>query len=117
MSASSRSRARTRTRTTRTPRRRATTSRTRRWTPAPTAALEAGMDGCEVLSMEEAAEHGDIFCTATGDKHVVSHSHMEKMKDGAILANTGHFNVEIGIAARRSLASDTRHARELVEEF
>jgi adenosylhomocysteinase len=80
-------------------------------------ALEAAMDGFELLPMARAAEVGDIFCTATGDKHVITRAHMETMKDGAILANTGHFNVEIEIPALRGLASDTRMAREFVEEF
>jgi adenosylhomocysteinase len=83
----------------------------------PMRALEAAMDGFEVLPMERAAPIGDIFCTATGDKSVVTRGHMERMKDGAILANTGHFNVEIEIPALRSLAADTRQAREFVEEF
>jgi adenosylhomocysteinase len=83
----------------------------------PLRALEAVMDGYEVLEMERAAEIGDIFCTATGDKSVIARAHMERMKDGAILANTGHFNVEIEIGALRSLASETRKAREFVEEF
>src|SRR5213083_1654439 len=63
----------------------------------PLRALEAVMDGFEVLSMPAAAKIGDIFCTATGDKHVISREHLAEMKDGAILANTGHFNVEIDI--------------------
>src|SRR6266581_3280242 len=83
----------------------------------PLRALEAVMDGFEVLSIPAAAKIGDIFCTATGDKHVISREHLETMKDGAILANTGHFNVEIDIPALKSLASETRHAREFVEEF
>jgi adenosylhomocysteinase len=83
----------------------------------PLRALEAVMDGFEVLQMEAAAAVADLFCTATGDKHVVAREHMEQMKDGAILANTGHFNVEIDIPALRSLASETRMAREFVEEF
>jgi adenosylhomocysteinase len=83
----------------------------------PLRALEAAMDGFEVLPMEQAARIGDIFCTATGDKHVVRREHMEQMKDGAILSNTGHFNVEIDIPALRQLASETRQAREFVEEF
>src|SRR6266704_2109501 len=58
----------------------------------PLKALEASMDGFEVLSLERAAEVGDLFCTATGDKHVIAREHMELMKDGAILVNTGHFN-------------------------
>src|SRR5918997_2850403 len=83
----------------------------------PMRALEAVMDGFEVLPMEKAAEIGDIFVTATGDKGVVTRAHIERMKDGAILANTGHFNVEIEIPALRQLASETRQAREYVEEF
>ena len=83
----------------------------------PLRALEAVMDGYEVLPMDKAAEVGDIFCTATGDKSVITRAHMERMKDGAILCNTGHFNVEIEIPALRSLAVETRHAREFVEEY
>ena len=80
-------------------------------------ALQAVMDGFRVLPVTEAAPIGDIFCTATGDKHVLRGEHFEAMKDGAILANTGHFNVEIDIPALKSLAVETRHAREFVEEF
>jgi adenosylhomocysteinase len=83
----------------------------------PLRALEAVMDGYEVLPMAKAAEIGDIFCTATGDKSVITRAHMERMKDGAILCNTGHFNVEIEIPALRSLAVETRSAREFVEEY
>jgi adenosylhomocysteinase len=83
----------------------------------PMKALEASMDGFEVMSMARAAEEGDIFCTATGDKHVITGDHMSQMKDGAILSNTGHFNVEIDIPALRALGADTRMAREFVEEF
>src|SRR5438132_6171881 len=83
----------------------------------PMRALEALMDGFEVLPMAQAARVGDIFCTATGDKHVIAREHLEKMKDGAILANTGHFNVEIDIPSLRSLAAETREARQFVEEF
>jgi len=83
----------------------------------PIRALEALMDGFDVLTMERAAEVGDIFCTATGDKHVLSAAHFKRMKDGAILANTGHFNVEIEIPALRELAVETRTARPFVEEF
>ena len=83
----------------------------------PLNALEAAMDGFEVMSMERAAAVGDIFCTATGDKSVIRGEHVERMKDGAILANTGHFNVEIDIPALRGLAAETREARQFVEEF
>ena len=83
----------------------------------PLRALEAAMDGYEVLPMERAAEIGDIFVTATGDKSVINRSHMERMKDGAVLANTGHFNVEIDIPALRGLATGTRTLRQFVDEF
>ena len=83
----------------------------------PMRALEALMDGYEVMTMEEAARVGDIFCTATGDKHVIDRRHLESMKDGAILCNTGHFNVEINISALRALATETREARQFVDEF
>ena len=83
----------------------------------PLHALEAVMDGFEVLSMDHAAEVGDLFITATGDKSVIRREHMDRMKDGAILANTGHFNVEIEIPALRQLATDVREARAFVEEF
>src|SRR5262245_13781723 len=83
----------------------------------PMRALEAAMDGFEVLPMGKAAAIGDVFCTATGDKSVITRAHMELMKDGAILSNTGHFNVEIDIPALRSIAKETREARQFVEEF
>jgi adenosylhomocysteinase len=83
----------------------------------PLRALEALMDGYEVLPIEEAAKVGDIFCTATGDKNVIARAAIERMKDGAILANTGHFNVEIEIPALKELAVATREARPNVEEF
>jgi adenosylhomocysteinase len=83
----------------------------------PLRALEAAMDGYEVLPMARAAEIGDIFVTATGDKSVIAREHMERMKDGAVLANTGHFNVEIEIPALRTLAVETRTLRPFVDEF
>jgi adenosylhomocysteinase len=83
----------------------------------PMKAIEAVMDGFMVMPMEQAAVIGDLFITATGDKNVIARGHMEKMKDGAIMANTGHFNVEIELPALRALATETRQAREFVEEF
>jgi adenosylhomocysteinase len=83
----------------------------------PLRALEAVMDGYEVMAMERAAEIGDIFVTATGDKDVIARRHLERMKDGAILANTGHFNVEIDIPALRGLAESSEPARPNVEAF
>jgi adenosylhomocysteinase len=83
----------------------------------PLRALEAVMDGYEVLPMERAAQVGDVFVTATGDKSVITREHFQQMKDGAILANTGHFNVEIEIPALRSLSVETRTLRQFVDEF
>ncbi len=83
----------------------------------PLRALEAIMDGFRVMPMAEAAPIGDIFVTATGDIHVVRKEHFEVMKDGAIVANTGHFNVEIDIPALEGLAVARRVVREFVEEF
>jgi len=83
----------------------------------PLRALEAVMDGFRVMPMAEIAPAGDIFVTATGDIHVVRKEHFEVMKDGAIVANTGHFNVEIDIPALEGLATSRRQVREFVEEF
>src|SRR5439155_18351994 len=83
----------------------------------PMRALEAAMEGFEVLPMDRAAAIGDVFCTATGDKGVITAEHMGRMNDGAILAITGHFDVEIDKPALRALATETRKAREFVEEF
>jgi adenosylhomocysteinase len=83
----------------------------------PLRALEAAMEGFEVLPMDRAAESGDVFVTATGDKHVIARRHLERMKDGAVLANTGHFNVEIELPALRQLAVSVTEARPSVEQF
>lgn len=83
----------------------------------PLRALEAVMDGYRVMPMLEAAEIGDIFVTSTGDKHVIDRPHFEVMKDGAILANSGHFNVEINIPALQALSIAVRHPRPFVEQF
>ncbi len=83
----------------------------------PIRALEAVMDGFEVTNMKEAARKGDIFVTATGDKDVIRKEHMELMKDGAILANAGHFNVEINIPDLESLAVEKREIRRYVVEY
>jgi adenosylhomocysteinase len=82
----------------------------------PMMALKAVMDGFEVMPMIEAAKMGDIFVTATGNKSVVRKKDMELMKDGAVLANTGHFNVEIDIRALESLAMGKTSIRENTEE-
>jgi len=83
----------------------------------PTKALEAVMDGFRVMSMHEAAKIGDIFCTVTGNKNVIAKEHFELMKDGAIVANSGHFNVEIDIPALEKMASSKRTTRGFVEEY
>lgn len=82
----------------------------------PVKALEAKMDGFEVLPMIEAARIGDVFVTATGDKNVIRKSHFLKMKSGAILANSGHFNVEINIEELKAITQKRRIIRENVEE-
>jgi len=83
----------------------------------PTKALEAVMDGFRVMSMEEAAKIGDVFCTVTGNKNVLAKQHFEHMKDGAIISNSGHFNVEIDIPSLEKLSSSKRTTREFVEEY
>ncbi len=83
----------------------------------PTKALEAVMDGFRVMSMEEAAKLGDVFCTVTGNKNVLAKQHFEHMKDGAIISNSGHFNVEIDIPSLEKLSSSKRTTREFVEEY
>jgi len=83
----------------------------------PTRALEAVMDGFRVMSMVEAAKLGDIFVTVTGDKNVLAREHFELMKDGAIVANSGHFNVEIDIPALERMSSSKRTTRPFVEEY
>ena len=81
-------------------------------------ALEAVMDGYRVMPMEEAAPLGDVFVTSTGDIHVLDRHHFEMMKDGAVLANSGHFNVEINIGALEELATDPpRRVRPSVGEY
>src|SRR5437868_7442004 len=83
----------------------------------PTKALEAVMDGFRVMTMNEAATLGDIFVTLTGNKHVIAKDHFDKMKNGAILCNSGHFNIEIDLEALAKVASSRRPTREFVEEF
>ena len=83
----------------------------------PTKALEATMDGFRVMSMPEAAKLGDVFCTVTGNKNVLAKEHFEVMKDGAIISNSGHFNVEIDIPALEKMSSSKRTTREFVEEY
>ena len=83
----------------------------------PTKALEAVMDGYRVMAMEDAAKLGDVFCTVTGNKNVLRKEHYEVMKDGAIISNSGHFNVEIDIPALENMSSSKRTTRNFVEEY
>jgi len=83
----------------------------------PIPALEAAMDGFRVMPMAEAAGIGDIFVTVTGDVNVISKEHLQVMKDGAILANSGHFNVELNIAALEEMAESKRRIRTHVVEY
>ncbi|MBI4667933.1 MAG: adenosylhomocysteinase [Elusimicrobia bacterium] len=80
-------------------------------------ALEAVMDGFRVMALKDAAKIGDIFVTVTGDTTVLGQSHFPLMKDGAILANSGHFDVEIDLKALRRLAKSVRPTRPMVEEY
>ncbi len=81
------------------------------------AALEARMDGFDVMPMADAAAIGDVFCTVTGNIHVIRPEHFRLMKDGAIIANSGHFNVELDLDGLAGLASERREVREFVEEY
>ncbi len=82
-----------------------------------TKAIEAVMDGFQVMPMAQAAPLGDVFVTLTGDKLVIRREHFEKMKDGAVLANSGHFNVEIEIPALEAMSTTKRTVRDYVEEY
>ena len=83
----------------------------------PVRALEAVMDGCQVMPIIDAAKVGDIFITVTGDKNVIDTAHFMVMKDGAILANSGHFNVEINIPSLESLAQSKRRIRSFIDDY
>jgi adenosylhomocysteinase len=83
----------------------------------PTKAIEAVMDGYRVMSMAEAAKIGDVFVTVTGNKNVIAKDHFEVMKNGAVVANSGHFNVEIDIPALEKMSKSKRTTRDFVEEY
>lgn len=83
----------------------------------PVRALEAVMDGHRVMSMKEAAPQGDIFLTVTGGLHAIDTQHFEAMKDGAVVANSGHFNVEVNIDALEEMSESKRTIRPFVEEY
>lgn len=83
----------------------------------PVRALEARMDGYRVMKMEDAAKIGDLFVTTTGNRDIITGAHFKLMKDGAILANAGHFNVEIDLEALRSMSEPPRTVRRNIEEY
>jgi adenosylhomocysteinase len=83
----------------------------------PLPALEAVMDGFSVMPIDEAAKIGDFFCTVTGNINVIRKEHFRRMKDGAIVANSGHFNVELDLPGLGELAKSRRHIRPFVEEY
>lgn len=83
----------------------------------PVRALEAVMDGYQVMPLVEAARRGDIFVTVTGNRHVIDREHFELMKDGAIVCNAGHFDVEINLEALRAMADGPREVRPYVQEY
>jgi len=83
----------------------------------PVPAIEAAMDGFRVMPMSEAAKEGDIFVTVTGNKHVIRGEHFEVMKDGAIVSNSGHFDIEIDLKALRSKSTDVKEVRNFTEQY
>ena len=83
----------------------------------PIKAIEAVMDGFRVLPMSEAAKVGDFFVTVTGNRHVIDKEHFEVMKDGAIVANSGHFDLELNLEALREMSSEVANRRPFVEEY
>ncbi|HEY9683946.1 MAG TPA: adenosylhomocysteinase [Oculatellaceae cyanobacterium] len=83
----------------------------------PIKAIEAVMDGFRVMPIDEAAALGDIFVTVTGNRHVVDKAHFEKMKDGAIVCNSGHFDLELNLGSLQQMSSSVREVRPLMEEF
>ncbi len=83
----------------------------------PLRALQAAMDGYQVMPLLQAAERGDLFITVSGDISVIDSAHLEVMKDGAVLCNSGHFDVEINLKALRQMAAEVRHTRPSVQEY
>ena len=83
----------------------------------PIRAMEAYFDGCEVMEMKDAARIGDIFVTATGDINIIDRRHFDLLKDGAILCNAGHFDVEVSMAQLRNYAVSHREARNNIQEY
>lgn len=83
----------------------------------PTKAIEAALDGFQVMPIAEAAKIGDFFCTLTGNKHVIRPEHFAAMKDGAIVANSGHFDIELDLIGLDGISTSRRRVREFVDEY
>jgi adenosylhomocysteinase len=84
----------------------------------PIRALEAAMDGFEVMSMKEAAKVGDLFITLTGDMHVIGEEHLKLLKDGAVICNSGHFDIEINLKALKKMAlKEEKNVRNFVDAY
>ncbi|MEL7315731.1 MAG: adenosylhomocysteinase, partial [Cyanobacteria bacterium J06559_3] len=83
----------------------------------PTRAIEAVMDGFRVMPMEQAAPQGDIFITVTGNKHVIRREHFEAMKDGALVCNSGHFDIEIDLKSLKEMAQEVKQVRNFTEQY
>jgi adenosylhomocysteinase len=83
----------------------------------PVRAIEAAMDGFRVMPMEAAAPYGDLFITVTGNKHIIRGEHFERMKDGAIVCNSGHFDIEIDLKTLKAMASEVKQVRNFTEEY
>jgi adenosylhomocysteinase len=83
----------------------------------PVRALMAAMDGFSVKNADDAAAIGDIFITVTGNKHVIRERHFDRMKDGAIVANAGHFDIELDLVALRKMSTDQRQVRANLDEY
>jgi adenosylhomocysteinase len=83
----------------------------------PVRAIEAAMDGFRVMPMEAAATYGDLFITVTGNKHIIRGEHFERMKDGAIVCNSGHFDIEIDLKTLKTMASEVKQVRNFTQEY
>ena len=83
----------------------------------PTRAIEAVMDGFRVMPMEQAAPQGDLFITVTGNKHVIRREHFEAMKDGALVCNSGHFDIEIDLKSLKEMAREVKQVRNFTEQY
>jgi adenosylhomocysteinase len=83
----------------------------------PTRAIEAVMDGFRVMPMEQAAPQGDLFITVTGNKHVIRKEHFEAMNDGAIVCNSGHFDIEIDLQSLGDMATEVKQVRNFTQQY